>query len=195
MNKLSYGLLSLLSTKPMAGYDLMLRINKFWRSTHSAIYPLLSELEEDGYVEFELKKQFDKPDKKIYRLTEKGIELLQQWFISETSQPVVRDEMSFKLSCMQLMDDELVERLLAEIDARYKKKLEVYKEALAELCLKSSENREVAFSESFGTYVLLQRVINEALLGIEWCTWVRSIYKNKEFQFLNQNFKEMMEKK
>lgn len=195
MNKLSYGLLSLLSTKPMTGYDLTLRINKFWRSTHSAIYPLLAELEEEGYVEFELIKQLDKPDKKIYKLTDKGMELLRQWFISEASQPVVRDEMSFKLSCMQVMDDELVEGLLDKIEARYKEKLEVYKKVLSELSLKSSDNRETAFLESFGTYVLVQRVMNEALLGIEWCTWVRSIYKNKELQFLNQNFKEMMEKK
>jgi len=189
MNKLSYGLISLLSTKPMTGYDLTLRINRFWQSTHSAIYPLLSELEEKGYVKFEEKKQFDKPDKKIYSLTDKGMELLGEWFISETSPPVVRDEMSFKLSCMHLMDDDLVEKFLDEVERRYNKKLEEYKKALEVMSLKSRESLEDAFSTYFGAYVLTQRAMNEVILGLEWCKWVRSIYKNKQFQLINQNFK------
>lgn len=194
MNKLSYGLISLLSTKPMTGYDLTLRINKFSHSSHSAIYPLLSDLEEKGYVKFELKKQLDKPDKKIYSLTNNGMELLRKWFISETSQPIVRDEMSFKISCMQIMDDDLVERLLDEIEARYKKRLENCKNALEMMSFKSNEDIEAAFLTMFGNYALTQRIMNEAIIGIEWCTWVRRLFKDKEFQLLNQNFKEMTEK-
>jgi len=76
----------------MTGYELTSKINRFWRSTHSAIYPLLSELEENKYVEFILKKQDGKPDKKIYNLTVQGMEFLNKWFISETSAPVVKDE-------------------------------------------------------------------------------------------------------
>jgi len=83
INKLSYGLLGLLSTQPMTGYDLTQKINSFWRSTHSAIYPLLSELEENGYVEYRFEKKNGKPDKKIYNLTETGKRLLHDWFMAD----------------------------------------------------------------------------------------------------------------
>ena len=191
MNKLSYGLLSLLSTQSLTGYDLKLRINKFWRSTHSAIYPLLSELEEEGYVECELIHQDRKPDKKIYRLTEEGIALLHKWFTDETGDTVVRDEATLKLYCMQFMGPHEVENLLNEIEGKYKKKLEECKNALEKVALKSAQNYEVAVKESFGAYILTQRAMNEALLGIEWCSWVRDLYKNKELNFTKQKLREM----
>jgi len=122
MNKLSYGLLSLLSTEPMSGYDLTAKLNKFWRSTHSAIYPLLSELEKLGHIELTLEKQSGKPDKKIYTLTVQGKAFLRDWFISETSSAVVRDEMNLKIYCIHCMDTEAAENLLNELETRYKKK-------------------------------------------------------------------------
>jgi PadR family transcriptional regulator AphA len=190
MNKLSYGLLSLLSTEPMTGYDLTLKINRFWRSTHSAIYPLLSELEENKYVEFILKKQDGKPDKKIYNLTVLGKEFLHEWFISETSDAVVRDEMTLKLYCIQYMDTKAVEKLLNELETRYKKKIEDYKSSIEKIRLKFCENSEALPSSSFGAYILTQRVLNEAILDLEWCDWVRSVYNNNDCNFLDQNFKE-----
>lgn len=189
MNKLSYGLLSLLSTEPMSGYDLTAKINKFWRSTHSAIYPLLGELGEKGYIELTLKKQSGKPDKKIYSLTLHGKELLQDWFTSETSEGIVRDEMTLKLYCMQCMDTEAAEKLLNELEARYRRKIQEHKNSIERIKLKSCENPEIAPPSLFGGYILIQRALNEAILSLEWCQWVRGLYKNNDFNFLNENFK------
>lgn len=191
MNKLSYGLLSLLSIKSSTGYDLTLSINKFWRSTHSAIYPLLSELEEEEYVESILIQQKGKPDKKMYSLTENGIKVLHKWFTDETSEAVVRDEATLKLYCMQLMDSDEVENLLNEIEGKYIKKLEHHKNYLEKIYLRSSEDAEATAKSSFGAYILIQRSMNEALMGIEWCRWVKDLYKNKEFNFTKENFREM----
>lgn len=190
MNKLSYGLLSLLSTEPMTGYDLTSRINKFWRSTHSAIYPLLSELEKEGYVEFTLKEQSGKPDKKIYNLTVHGKELLHKWFTSETNEEVIRDEMMLKLYCMQCMDTEAVEKLINELETRYKRKIEENKYFIERIKLKPFENPEIETSSVFGAYILAQRVLSEAMLDLEWCEWFRNLYNNKDSNFLNKNFNE-----
>jgi PadR family transcriptional regulator, regulatory protein AphA len=188
MNKLSYGLLSLLSTEPMTGYDLTSRINKFWRSTHSAIYPLLSELEEKGCIELTLKKQSDKPDKKIYNLTVQGKDILHDWFTSETSDAVTRDEMTLKLYCIQCMNAEAVEKLLNELEIRYMRKIDEYKNAIENIKLKSHKSLETASDSVFGAYILTQRVLNEAILDLKWCEWVRNLYENKKFSFLDENF-------
>jgi PadR family transcriptional regulator AphA len=187
MNKLSYGLLSLLSTEPMTGYDLTMSLNKFWRSTHSAIYPLLSELEGKGLIELTLIKQSSKPDKKIYELTALGRSVLHDWFTSETAVEVVRDEMNLKLYCIKCMDTASVEKFLNELETRYKKKIEDRKNSIEKIKLKSHENPDAA-SASFGSYILNQRALNEAILNLKWCEWVRNLYVKKDFSFLEEEF-------
>lgn len=189
MKKLSFGLLSLLSTDPMTGYDLTLKINKFWRSTHSAIYPLLTELEEKGYIELTLQKQSGKPDKKIYHLTVQGKELLHDWFTSETSDEVVRDEMTLKLYCIKCMDSDSAEKLLNELETKYRRKIEEHKNSLEKIRLRSSENSEDIPPSIFGGYVLTQRSLNKAILNLKWCEWVRNMYKKNDLSFLDEDFK------
>ncbi len=195
MNKLSYGLLSLLLTQPLSGYDLRRKINKFWRCTHSSIYPLLAELEEKGYVEFTEIEQKSKPDKKIYTLTGRGAKAVREWFRAESGETVIRDEAALKLYCLQFMDPEEIENLLKEIEGKYQKKLEEHKKYLEDIALRLEKNSEDALKTSFGSYILTQRAINEALEGIEWCRWVREIYKNKEFNFTEQNFPDWKQNK
>lgn len=188
MKKLSYGLLSLLSTDPMTGYDLTLKINKFWRSTHSAIYPLLTELEEKGYIELTLKKQSGKPDKKIYNLTIQGKELLHDWFTSETSDAVVRDEMTLKLYCIKSMDADSAEKLLNELETKYRRKIKEYKKSIENIKLRSCENLEDVSPSIFGGYILTQRTLNEYILNLKWCEWVRNIYQKNDLSFLDEDF-------
>lgn len=188
MNKLSYGLLSLLSTEPMSGYDLTSKLNRFWRSTHSAIYPLLSELEEKGYIEYTLEKQSSKPDRKIYDLTVHGKKLLYDWFTAETNEEVVRDEMTLKLYCMKCMDTEAAEKLLYELEARYRKKIEACNNYIEKMKLKACENSVDVPPSLFGAYILTQRALNEAILDLRWCEWVRNLYERKDLSFLQEDF-------
>jgi DNA-binding PadR family transcriptional regulator len=188
MNKLSYGLLSLLSTEPMTGYDLTTKINRFWRSTHSAIYPLLSELEEKELIALTLVKQSGKPDKKIYNLTSQGKSALHQWFISDTDDAVVRDEMTLKLYCIKCMDADAAEKLLDELEEKYIKRIDHYKGSIEKLRLMASDTLKNSSSSLFGGYILTQRVLNEALLGLKWCHWVKKIYKLEDLSFLDVDF-------
>ncbi len=188
INKLSYGLLSLLSTQPMTGYDLTLKINKFWRSTHSAIYPLLSELEENGYVEYIFEKQSSRPDKKIYNLTVQGKKVLHDWFMSETGDEVVRDEMTMKLFCIKCVDTEAAKKILDEYEARYKRKIKEYTNHIENIKSKSFEHPENITSSLFGSYILTQRSLNAALLNLKWCEWVRKLYEEKDYSFLNEEY-------
>src|ERR1700694_3891192 len=96
INTLAYGLLSLLTQKPYTGYDLMGKINLFWPAGHGQIYPLLAKLEQDGLITFERVEQTEKPDKKVYTLTDKGGDALKMWLTSPTAEPSIRDELMLK---------------------------------------------------------------------------------------------------
>lgn len=134
MNTLAYGLLSLLSRSADSGYDLMLKIKPFWPAKHSQIYPLLAQLESDGLVQHVLVVQTDKPDKKVYSLTDKGKEALRAWLGVPADDPVTRDELTLKLYCMDQGDPAdirlLLEQRVAYCNERLKwlqAKIEAYK--------------------------------------------------------------------
>src|SRR5690348_6743093 len=80
---LGYALLGLLARRPLWGYDLARRmkvpIGYFWHASHSQIYPELAALEADGLVTHEIVQQRDRPDKKLYSITEAGREVLRRW--------------------------------------------------------------------------------------------------------------------
>lgn len=80
---LRHAILGFLSTSPKTGYDLQkkidLSIQHFWPSTQSQVYRTLKELEADALIRCEIEYQSDKPNKKIYCLTDKGSDELLRW--------------------------------------------------------------------------------------------------------------------
>jgi len=80
---LSRAILGLLTYGPMTGYDLKKifdkSISQVWAASLSQIYRELSTLEKKGYVSSSIQKQEDKPDKKIYKITEQGKNVFLRW--------------------------------------------------------------------------------------------------------------------
>jgi PadR family transcriptional regulator AphA len=174
MNTLSFGLLCILATHNYTGYDLMLKIQPYWQAKHSQIYPLLAKLEQEGLVQFEQVLQTDKPDKKIYSMTEKGLAELKAWMTQSTSEPVTRDEMKLKAYCISIVDDDVIKTLFAERQLMYSEKLKKYKKYFDELIQKASDGKENLdrHSSRFGLYILLKKAIMNLEIDLEWCHWV-----------------------
>lgn len=80
---LSNAILGLLTYGPMTGYDLKKifdkSISQVWAASLSQIYRELSTLEKKGYVSSSIQKQEDRPDKKIYKITEQGKNVFLRW--------------------------------------------------------------------------------------------------------------------
>lgn len=181
MNTLSYGLLAMLAQGPCTGYELMLQIQPVWQAKHSQIYPLLAKLEQNGFVRFVEVPQKEKPDKKVYSITERGVEALKQWLPSETSEPVKRDEMLLKTYCIWLVDPSKTERLFEERLESFWKKMSKYKSMLSELHREddNAERLPGAGSASFGQYILLKRAIDSAQMEMDWCRWVLQLLQEQ----------------
>ena len=79
---LKFGILGLLATRPMSGYDLKgtfdQSVSYVWNASGSQIYSALRELERNGYVQAELVVQESRPNKKIYSITPAGLEALER---------------------------------------------------------------------------------------------------------------------
>jgi len=94
---LSHALLALLIDEPRSGYDLARRfegsIGSFWKATHQQIYRELGQMEQKGYLDSETVVQEGRPNKKLYRMTEKGRQYLGDW-IGTVSEPcVIREDL------------------------------------------------------------------------------------------------------
>ncbi|OPX60080.1 MAG: Transcriptional regulator PadR-like family protein [Methanobacterium sp. PtaB.Bin024] len=80
---LSYAMLGILSYGPMTGYGLKKvfdkSISQVWAASLSQIYRELSTLEKNGYVSSTIQKQEDRPDKRIYTITEIGKDAFLDW--------------------------------------------------------------------------------------------------------------------
>lgn len=80
---LRYGILGLLNYAPMTGYDVNTFFRQslafFWNAQTSQIYREITSLEKDGLAVSEVIVQYDKPNKKVYHITDAGRENFHSW--------------------------------------------------------------------------------------------------------------------
>jgi DNA-binding PadR family transcriptional regulator len=120
---LRYAILGYLSTGSGSGYDLAQQLDGglgwFWSASHSQIYPELKRLEEDGLIEGESTTVGERLEKRVYAITEKGVEALVAW----TAQPPVyrpnRDPERLQLIFADLGDLAAIRGHLEAHRARY----------------------------------------------------------------------------
>jgi len=83
---LEYAILGFLNYQPYTGYDLKkifdTSIRHFWPADQSQIYRTLARLTENGWAEMEKVPQEDRPDRKVYHITDAGRSELLRWIIA-----------------------------------------------------------------------------------------------------------------
>ena len=80
---LDHAILGFLNYHPYTGYDLKkifdTSVQHFWQADQSQIYRTLSRLTEKGFAEMETVHQDERPDRKVYEITQAGKEELRSW--------------------------------------------------------------------------------------------------------------------
>lgn len=94
--------LALLARGPAHGYEIKQAFESTfgegWPPLNAGqIYTTLGRLERDGLVEGEEVAQDDRPNKRVYRLTEAGRDEVEQWLDTATDPPQLKDEFFLKL--------------------------------------------------------------------------------------------------
>ena len=76
-------ILGFLTYRPHTGYELKQSIDHstkyFWDAKQSQIYRTLKQLEEKGLVTSAVEPQEDRPDRRVYTITQAGMEEFKQW--------------------------------------------------------------------------------------------------------------------
>jgi DNA-binding PadR family transcriptional regulator len=171
---LGFALLGLLAREPLSGYDITAQlqhgVGPFWHAHHSQIYPELARLEADGLVEHEVIEQRDRPAKKVYSVTGRGVDALSAWVASPLEPAAIRDELTLRAYSIWLADHDRAAKLLREQAALHREQLARYEEYRhdAERSRFVSDPR----TPEFATYATLRRGIAFERELAEWCAWL-----------------------
>ena len=77
---LTHAILAILKNEALSGYDLWKNFNEctnhYWQASQQQVYRELHKLESQGAITSELVPQVNRPNKKLYRITSIGQEIL-----------------------------------------------------------------------------------------------------------------------
>jgi DNA-binding PadR family transcriptional regulator len=159
-----YALLGLLADGPRHGYELKtLYEEQLVPSTTlniGQVYPALERLKRDGWVEYDVVAQQERPDKKVYVLTEEGRSQLQAWLDAPSPLSLdMRNETYLKL---------MLARQLVEVDPQAVLKAEK-RACLARLHeVTQARARAKAENERLQTILLLDLAVLRLEAFMKW---------------------------
>ncbi|MGF1470753.1 MAG: PadR family transcriptional regulator [Rubrobacteraceae bacterium] len=176
MTTLGYAILGLLSREALSGYDLMRRmkgrVGNFWSARHSQIYPELARLEEGGYVTHRVVEQQERPDKKVYKITDAGLEALEEWVLRPPGRRPVRDELVLKAYSIWVADMERAATLFREEGAEHEEQLARYEGIRDWMEREWGGDLNRPDSPRFAAYAALRRGLIYEHGYAEWCRWM-----------------------
>jgi len=129
---LKYAILGLLTIQPMTGYELKHEafdksIAHFWQTDQAQIYRTLMLMEDDAWVKSTVEIQLDRPNKRIYEITELGREALRQWLHSPQPPPVYREPFLVQMFFSGMLPRETVLQHIQQHIAEHHKILDQYR--------------------------------------------------------------------
>jgi PadR family transcriptional regulator AphA len=98
---LKHALLGFINYGPMTGYELKkffdTSVAHFWNAELSQIYPALKAMESEGLVEMKVEVQEDRPNRKVYSITDAGRQALLKWLAEPAEMEQVREPILIKV--------------------------------------------------------------------------------------------------
>jgi DNA-binding PadR family transcriptional regulator len=179
---LAHAILSALVCAPCSGYDLAKRFDPttegsvgfFWGASFQQIYRELSRLEEKGWLKAEKIQQESRPDKRLYSVTDLGIQQLQQWIAATEEANAVKDDLLVKLYAGHLVHRDLI---LAKLEAHrqsHQQRLAIYREIEAKFFHTPDELSDVL---TFN-YITLLKGIHYEQSWLSWCAQAIALLSN-----------------
>ncbi|MFB2898063.1 PadR family transcriptional regulator [Aerosakkonemataceae cyanobacterium BLCC-F50] len=124
---LTYVILGLLQQQERTGYDLKTQcfddcIAHLWQADQAQIYRTLDKLEAQGWIICRVEIQHERPNRKIYQITETGSKALNQWLRTHQPLPILREPLLVQLYfAAQLPNEAIISLLEQELEARFQK--------------------------------------------------------------------------
>jgi DNA-binding PadR family transcriptional regulator len=166
-----YALLGFLSARSMHGYELKSRFDDatggFWQLNFGQIYSTLDRLEQDGLVERVGELVEGQPDRKVFRITVRGRNELQEWVGKPSSAPrALRDDLFVRLLFCDKSRPDQVQHMIA-------RQRDVYRFNMQKLSKKKAELQRLDLGDqAFVTDLLMDAALFHAEAELKWLSHV-----------------------
>ncbi|MEH2434832.1 MAG: PadR family transcriptional regulator [Nostoc sp.] len=165
---LAYVILGLLQQQEMTGYDLKTScfdqcIAHLWPADQAQIYRTLDKLVEQGWITCTIEIGRDRPNRKVYSVTELGKAEFARWLGTHQLLPTIREPMLVQLHFADQLPNETIIYLLEQQLAARSKKL-----AECEIIDLPSLGDESANREQVMQRLVLELVIRREQTYIDW---------------------------
>ena len=166
---LRHTILATLGNEAFSGYDLWKKFtegtNHYWKASQQQVYRELSKLETQGAIASEIVAQEGRPDKKLYRITVIGKEILTAWAAKPSEPMAVREELLVKVIAAHLVSPAIIIQELKRRHQIHSQRLAAYKNTEQEKCADLSK---LTLAEKC-RYLTLRRGIRYEREWVEWC--------------------------
>lgn len=181
---LGHALLAALAHGPASGYDLSKLFDSgmsdFWRASSQQIYTELHKLDERGLIAGKVERDSNRPQKRVYALTDSGTKALHEFTRTAPRRPVVRDEMMVKLYAIDEADVESVIEDLLSRSSESQERVEQLR-AIVKIFRGDKSHKEfLATGKPLGPYLTCLLGIAHEQDNANVCGWMAEVLRARE---------------
>ena len=107
-NKTAYAILGFISKQPASGYDIKKQFAAnakwYWSESNAQIYPILKRMEAKGCLSSYIDNSSGARQRRIYSITDQGIEKLNAWLQQPVEPTTHREEFFLKFNLSEHLD-------------------------------------------------------------------------------------------
>ena len=166
-NKSYFAILGLISKRDMSGYEIKKLIEKMsafhWAESNAQIYPILKQLEQEGLVSAYDDASSGARKKRVYSVTDMGMQALLKWMPERIELPKYREDLSLKLGYAQHVPITQTIDHVKDYQSQILEKQKQLKEVIQHLTLSHKDRPDYEYLMMI--YDLSRRAINAKL---EW---------------------------
>lgn len=169
INNSYYAIIGILSIGPMSGYHIKTWVDEgvgyFVDMDYKQIYPTLKRIVDEGLAVYDIEKSGNRPESKVYRLTDKGINVFKEWLASPIDyKKRSTNELMLKLFFGQNTSVKTNMDHLKKYKDYTVKRLQNIKEV--KKCLENDENKDASWHYRMTT---VMRGVLSLQAELDWC--------------------------
>jgi PadR family transcriptional regulator AphA len=169
---LPHAILGLLKYRRATGYELKNKFNQsiyfFWNATLPQIYRTLKEMLNKGWLTTTIEHQESKPNRKIYNLTDTGLEEFQRWLAESPEFPEHRNPMLIKIFFGKNIDPRQLRDHIQKYREHYASLLEQYNKESTAIIGQYASAANLANDVPYWN-LARDYGLRHAKMVIEWC--------------------------
>ncbi|WP_424217099.1 PadR family transcriptional regulator (plasmid) [Streptomyces sp. BI20] len=169
---LRHAVLAALLDEELSGYQLAKAfrtgVANFWHASPQQLYAELAKLEAEGLITGREVVQETRPTKRVFRVTEPGLALLEKFTAAETRPSVIRDDLLVKVQAADHVDTaHLIDRL-AERAEFAETKIRLFESLLLGMRGERAEDEYLRRGERIGPYLTCLRGLEFERANLAW---------------------------